>query len=94
MMHSIRCSVAATAFVTITSSMTAQSPTFNSYLHDLARPGVFAGVIGGSLMDQIRGRHDSLDFDDRDSAAAWSHDRSAGQGSPSAPRSRSASTRS
>lgn len=32
-----------------------QNVTFNSYLHDLVRPGVVAGTIGGSVLQQMRG---------------------------------------
>jgi hypothetical protein len=32
----------------------AENVRLNNYLHDLAGPGAFAGVIGGGLLDQLR----------------------------------------
>ena len=32
----------------------------NNYLHDLAGPGAFVGVIGGGLVDQLRHKNDDI----------------------------------
>jgi hypothetical protein len=32
----------------------------NNYLHDLAGPGAFAGVIGGGVLDQLRHKNDAV----------------------------------
>jgi hypothetical protein len=32
----------------------------NSYLHDLAGPGAFVGVIGGGVLDQLRNKNDGV----------------------------------
>jgi hypothetical protein len=32
----------------------------NNYLHDLAGPGAFAGVIGGGLVDELRHKNDAV----------------------------------
>jgi len=32
----------------------------NNYLHDLAGPGAFVGVIGGGLVDQVRHKNDGV----------------------------------
>jgi hypothetical protein len=32
----------------------------NNYLHDLAGPGAFVGVIGGGLVDQLRHKNDAV----------------------------------
>jgi hypothetical protein len=37
-----------------------QNVRFNNYLHDLAGPGAFVGVIGGGLMDQLRNNDDGM----------------------------------
>jgi hypothetical protein len=36
-----------------------ENARFNNYLHDLAGPGAFVGVIGGGLLDQLRQKHPS-----------------------------------
>jgi hypothetical protein len=33
----------------------------NNYLHDLAGPGAFVGVIGGGVLDQLRHKSDGVD---------------------------------
>jgi hypothetical protein len=34
---------------------------FSNYLHDLAGPGAFVGVIGSGLLDQVRQKNDGTD---------------------------------
>jgi hypothetical protein len=37
-----------------------ENARLNNYLHDLAGPGAFAGVIGGGLVDQLRHKNDGV----------------------------------
>jgi hypothetical protein len=37
-----------------------ESVRLNNYLHDLAGPGAFVGVIGGGLVDQLRHQNDGV----------------------------------
>lgn len=60
----VRCCMVVTALAAIAGQASAQSPAtirinsdnvrFNNYLHDLAGPGAFVGVIGGGLLEQLR----------------------------------------
>jgi hypothetical protein len=37
-----------------------ENARFNNYLHDLAGPGAFIGVIGGGVVDQLRHQNDGV----------------------------------
>jgi hypothetical protein len=37
-----------------------ENARLNNYLHDLAGPGAFVGVIGGGLLDQVRHKNDAV----------------------------------
>jgi hypothetical protein len=66
----MRCCIAATALTVVAGGVSAQTPSapgatqsirinpenvrLNNYLHDLAGPGAFVGVIGGGLVDHLR----------------------------------------
>jgi hypothetical protein len=40
--------------------ITPENLRLNNYLHDLAGPGAFVGVIGGGVLDQLRHQNDGL----------------------------------
>jgi hypothetical protein len=41
--------------------VTSDNVRLDNYLHDLAGPGALVGIVGGSLLDQVRNKHGSFD---------------------------------